>query len=187
MKKFILIFILVSFTLGLYAQDKAVKLTRKEKKEIRKQEQKKIDIAMSEAVSINLDKQQWVLEAIQLSNRKGYSKFVDNTLNFIALDGDEAFIQLGSNSRIGPNGVGGVSVKAKVRKYELIKNAKNGTYFLQITLISNLGSFDIQLNSNSNGRIASATVKGNTARSLNYSGQLVPLCDSMVFKGIPLF
>ena len=187
MKKSILVLILVSFTLGLYAQEKAVNLTRKEKKEIRKQEQKKIDKAMSEAVAINLDKQQWVLEATQLSNRKGDSKFVDNTLNFIAIDGNKAFIQLGSNSRLGPNGVGGISVEAQVSKYELIKNDKSGTYFLQIYLVSNMGSFDIQLNSNPNGRIASATIRGNTARILKYKGQLVPLGTSKVFKGTPFF
>ncbi|MGZ2372007.1 DUF4251 domain-containing protein [Ancylomarina sp. YFZ004] len=187
MKKFILVLILVSFILGLYAQEKAVNLTRKEKKEIRKQEQKKIDKAMSEAVAISLNKQQWVLEATQLSNRKGYSKFVDNTLNFIAIDGNKAFIQLGSNSRLGPNGVGGISVEAQVSKYELIKNDKSGTYFLHIYLASNLGSFDIQLNSNPNGRIASATIRGNTARKLKYKGQLVPLSASMVFKGTPFF
>jgi hypothetical protein len=187
MKKFILVFVLVSLTLGLYAQENIVELTRKEKKEVRKQEQKKIDKAMSEAVAISLDKQQWVLEATQLSNRKGYSKFVDNALNFIALDGDKAFIQLGSNSRLGPNGVGGISVEAQVSKYKLIKNDKNGTYFLHIYLVSNLGSFDIQLNSNPNGRVASAIIKGNTARKLKYNGQLVPLSTSMVFKGTPFY
>ena len=187
MKRSILIIILISFTLSLHAQEKTTELTRKEKKGLRKQEQKQIDKAMSKALAISLDKKQWVLEANQLSNRKGYSKFVDNTLNFIALDGDKAFIQLGSNSRLGPNGVGGVSVEAQVSKYKLIKNDKNGTYFLQIHLTSNQGSFDIMLNSNPNGKIASATIKGNTSRSVKYKGQLIPLNDSRVFKGTPIF
>jgi len=187
MKKSILIIILISLTFGIYAQDKKTELTRKQKKELRKQEQKKIEHEMSEALAISLDNKQWVLEATQLSNRKGYSKFVDNSLNFIALNGDKAFIQLGSNSRLGPNGVGGISIKARVSKYELIKNEKNGNYYISIYISSNVGTFDIKLDSNASGQIASAKIQGNTSRRIKYTGQLIPLNNSNVFKGTPLF
>jgi len=171
----------------LFSQQKGSKLTRKERKEIRKQEQIKLEKSMSEALASCIDSRQWVLEASLLSNRKGNTINVNNTLNFIALDGDKAFIQLGSNSSLGPNGVGGISLEARVSKYELTKDEKNGTYFIHIYLMSAVGTFDIQLDSNASGQIASATIQGNTASRLRYTGELVPLKLSVVYKGTPYY
>jgi len=187
MKKSIILVFLISFSLVLFAQQKESKLTRKEKKEIRKQEQIALEKTMSERLDSCIDSQQWVLEASMLSNRKGNTVNVNNTLNFIALDGDKAFIQLGSNSRLGPNGVGGISLEARVSKYELTKDEKKGTYFIHIYLMSAVGTFDIQLDSNASGQIASATIQGNTASRLRYTGELVPLNLSSVYRGTPFY
>ena len=187
MKKSIILVFLISFSMVIFAQEKESKLNRKEKKEIRKQEQMVQEKEMSETLAGCVDSQQWVLEASLLSNRNGFTINVDNTLNFIALDGDKAFIQLGSNSRLGPNGVGGVSLEAQVSKYQVKKDEKNGTYYIHIYLSSSIGTFDIQLDCNATGQIASATIQGNTARRIRYTGELVPLELTSLNKGYPFY
>ncbi|MBI9061502.1 MAG: DUF4251 domain-containing protein [Marinilabiliaceae bacterium] len=186
MKRTLLFTLLLSFTLVLFAQEEKTKLTRKERREIKKQEQKEYEKNLAAALAVGIDSQKWVLEANSLSNKRGSSMPVNSTLNFIALEGDEAFIQLGSNSGLGANGVGGVSVRARVTKYEVKKNEKKGTYFLQIYTSSAIGSFDIRMDCNSSGQIATATISGNTSRKVTYSGQLVPIEMSTVYKGTPI-
>jgi len=186
MKRTILFTLLLSFTMVLFAQEKETKLTRKEKRELKKQEQKEFEKALIAALAVSIDSQKWVLEANSLANKRGSSIPVNSNLNFIAIEGDEAFIQLGSNSGLGSNGVGGVSVRARVTKYEVKKNEKKGTYYFQIYTSSAIGSFDIRMDCNASGQIASATISGSTSKKVTYSGQLVPLDMSRVYKGTPI-
>ncbi len=186
MKRTLLFTLLLSFTMVLFAQEESTKLTRKEKREIKKQEQKEFEQALTAALAKSIDDKKWVLEANSLADKRGSSIPVNSNLNFIALEGDEVFIQLGSNAGLGANGVGGISVRAKVTKYEVKKNEKKGTYYFQIYTSSALGSFDIRMDCNGSGQIASATISGNTSRKVTYSGQLVPLEKSTVYKGTPI-
>jgi len=187
MKRLTLFTILLSFTLIVFGQQDEKKLTRKERREIQKQEQKKRSEQMAQAITIAVDEKQWVLEANTLAGKRGSSVVVNSTLNFIAIEGDEAFVQLGSNSGLGQNGVGGVSVRGKVTKYEVKKNEKKGTYFITLFVSSALGSFDIRLDSNPDGQIASASVQGSTSSGrVQYRGILVPLQLSTVYKGTPI-
>lgn len=187
MKRALFIAMIVSLTVSLFAQEKTTKeLTRKERRELKKEEQKKLSEEMAKLLSIAIDEKQWVLEANTLANKKGVSVNVTSTLNFVAVEGNEAFIQLGSNTGMGQNGVGGVSVRGNVNKYEVSKNEKKGTYFITLYVSSALGTFDIQLDCNADGQIANATVQGNTSRRVQYRGVIVPLAQSTVYKGTPI-
>ncbi|MBS2099993.1 DUF4251 domain-containing protein [Carboxylicivirga linearis] len=186
MKSYFIILIALALTSGLYAQKNEKELTRKEKRELKKKEDAKLSEAMAKVLSLAIDSQLWVLEANTLSNKYGRSVPVNSNLNFIAIEKDEAFIQLGSNSGLGPNGVGGVSVRAKINKYEVKRNEKKGNYYIHIYTSSAIGSWDIRIDSNKDGTIASATVQGNTSTRVNYQGTIVPVGQSRVYKGTPV-
>ncbi len=187
MKILIILSLVLSFSLTSIAQEPEKKLTRKEMRELKKKEDEAMRLVMAEHLAVAIDSQQWVLEAHTLANKQGNSVPVNNSLNFIALEGDEAFVQLGSNSGLGTNGVGGVSVRANVSKYEVKKNEKKGTYYIVVFASSAIGSFDIRIDTNSDGQMASATIQGNTSKQVRYRGQLVPVQNSTVYKGTPLF
>jgi hypothetical protein len=178
---------MVSLATSVIAQENATKeLSRKERRDLKKQEQKRHSEEMAKLLRIAIDEQQWVLEANTLANKRGASVNVNSTLNFIAVEGKEAFVQLGSNTGMGQNGVGGVSVRGNVSKYDVSKNDKKGTYFITLYVSSALGSFDIRLDCNADGQIANASVQGNTSRRVQYRGIIVPLTHSSVYKGTPI-
>jgi len=187
MKKSILFLFLFSFVLSFmsFGQEEK-KLSRKERRAIEKAKQAKLDSIYAIEISHALDTKQWVIEADRLSNRKGQTVNVNSNLNFVAIEGDEAYVQLGRNSGMGPNGVGGITVRANITKYEVNKN-KKGTYFIHVFASSALGSFDIRIDMNATGQMASATIQGNSSRRVTYSGQVVPMSRSTVYKGTPLF
>ncbi|MCU4154535.1 DUF4251 domain-containing protein [Carboxylicivirga sp. A043] len=186
MKKIALIGLLLSFTLVVFGQQEEKKLTRKERRALHKQQEKERSELMAKALAIAIDEKQWVLEANTLSGKRGTTVNVSSSLNFIAVEGDEAFVQLGSNTGMGQNGVGGVSVRGNVTKYDVKKNEKKGTYFITLYVSSALGSFDIRLDCNADGQIANATVQGNTSRRVQYRGVIVPIGQSSVYKGTPI-
>lgn len=129
--------------------------------------------------------QQFVLEADFIAGRTGSRYPVNSTLNFILLDSSDAVIQIGSNSGIGYNGVGGITIEGHVTKYELIeKQNKRGTsYSITMYVMSSLGTYDIQLWVSQSGN-ADAIIRGNFSGSVTYSGRLVPLEQSRIYKGM---
>ena len=188
MKRIILAsIVLFSFSILMFGQETEKKeLTRKERRAIQKQENQERSEQMALALSIAIEKQNWVLEANSLQGKRGSSVVVNSSLNFIAVEGEEAFVQLGSNSGMGRNGVGGVSVRGKVTKYEIKKNDKKGTYFITIYISTAIGMYDIRLDCNNDGQIANATIQGNTSSRVTYRGIIVPVSLSSVYKGTPI-
>lgn len=186
MSKIAIITILLSISLITFGQEEKKKLTCKEKRALRKQQQKELSEQMGRVLTIAIDSQQWVLEANTLANKRGNSAPVNSALNFIAIEGDEAFVQLGSDTGMGLNGVGGVTVRGNITRYEVKKNKKKCTYYIEIYVSSSVGSFDIRIDSNCDGQIADATVQGNTSRRVEYRGIIVPLSESNVYKASPI-
>jgi len=187
MKKLIMICLLVGLTTASFAQDQEKQLSNKEKKELKKQQKKALEEEMSKTLKMAIDSQQWVLEANSLADKKGMTIQVQSNLNFVAMTGDEVFIQLGSNSGLGANGVGGISLSTRVSKYEVTQNPKNGSYYIKLYTNSSAGSFTIFLDSDATGQMVSATVQGNTSSKVQYRGQLVPTSKSTVYKGRPIY
>lgn len=178
-----LLFIISIITIN--AQTETPKeLTKKEKKALKKAEEAKQDSIDALSFSIVIDSKNWVLEANQLTSKSGQTVNVSSNLNFIAIETDEAFVQIGNLMTYGYNGVGGVSVKGDIKKYSCKKSSKNGSYFIMISVSSPLGSFDISINANSTGDMVRATVQGTTTGGeINYSGKIVPVSQSSVYKG----
>ena len=186
MKKIVLLLLLFTVTMVTESFTQEKKMTRKERRALEKQKKAQLDSIYAIEIKQSIDEKKWVLEADRLSNKRGQTVNVNSTLNFVAIEGEEAYVQLGRDTGMGPNGVGGVTVRANISKYEVDIN-KKGTYYIHIFLTSAIGSFDIRIDMNSTGQMASATISGNSSKKITYNGQVVSLSRSTVYKGTPLF
>lgn len=169
--------------IGVNAQEtgeKTSKQTKKEQRELIRQQ----NVAL---VGLAIDSAAFVLEADRLQSKRGITINVPSNLNFIAVNGESGFVQIGSNMTIGPNGVGGVSTETQVTKMVVEKNEKHGSYSIHLSCMSSSGMFDIFISASDDGQSATANVGGNWGGKLTYLGKIVPLPLSTVYKGTPRY
>lgn len=180
MKRILLILALVVSASFLFAQntDENSSLTRKQKRaaQIEKEFQ---------ATKQMLENKDFVLESFALQNRYGYRIEVSSNLNFVAVDSTEAIIQIGSNYRLGPNGVGGVTARGPITKWNLKEDPKTKSFNLQLTVMTKIGFYDLSLNISADGR-ADALLTGLSSGRLTFNGNLVPWQESSVYVGTSL-
>ena len=182
MKTTFLLFIFISLSIFSNAQSIAdsvvMPLTREQKKAAKAAEQQ---LLFENTVAL-LNSKAYVLEAQFLSGRSGYRYIASSTLNFIRVDSTSIVLQIGSNNRLGYNGVGGVTVKGHITTYKLEINEKRKTFYLRLNLTCNSGAYDVFMDGNASGHTI-ATVTGIYPGSVTYDGQLVPLQESRVYEG----
>ena len=177
MKRLVIFIGLIISSSILFAQGNDVNsaLTPKEKRNAEFEKQFQLTTQMVE----NKD---FVLESDFLEDRYGYRIPVSSNINFVAVDSTEAIIQIGSNFRLGANGVGGVTAKGQITKWELTKDEKTKSFSLRVNVMTAIGIYDIYFSIGGSGD-ATATITGLSAGRLTFVGQLVPWPESMVYVG----
>ncbi|MFA5326162.1 MAG: DUF4251 domain-containing protein [Prolixibacteraceae bacterium] len=150
-------------------------LTKKEKRNAETEKQYQITKSM-------LENRDFVLQTDFLQDRYGNRFFVSSNINFVAVDSAEAVIQIGSNYRLGPNGVGGVTAKGQITKWKLTSNNKNKTFGLSINVMTPIGIYDLYFSIGASGG-GTATLTGLSSGRLTFDGNLVPWEDSSVYVG----
>lgn len=186
MKRVSIFVLAVLLSLPAFAQELSKKEQKQLDKELKK-EQKAVEAAQKAAVvDAMITYHRFVLEVNTLRDKRGTSLQVSSKINFIASDSINGVIQVGSNTYIGRNGVGGVTVEGSIADYKYSKNEKNGTYNVTYYLRTPVGSYDVRMTAYSDGR-ADADVSSTTwGDRLRYSGYLVPTGISRVYKGTSL-
>jgi len=177
MKKIIIILILAFVSNVILAQtgNESPAATRKEKRNAEIEKQYELNKMM-------LENRNFVLQADRLQDRRGHLVNVISTINFIAVDSATAIIQIGSNSRIGPNGVGGVTAKGAITSWKLTENKKQKSFDLSFNVMTPIGMYDLFFTI-SPSNTASAILTGLSAGELTFNGQLVPYTESTVYEG----
>jgi len=177
MKRFVVFIALIISACILFAQgnDENAVPTKKEKRNAELEK----DFQLTKSMLENKD---FVLETNFLQDRYGYRIPVNSTINFVSVDSTEAIIQIGSNFRIGPNGVGGVTAKGRINKWELTVDQKHKAFTLRMNVMTTIGIYDLFINIAASGR-GTATLTGMTSGRLTFDGDLVPLEKSSVFVG----
>lgn len=185
MKK-LLIFCL-ALTMAIPAFSQEPELSKKEQKALQKQlkKEQQADEAKKKMLltALMVEQQQFVLEADQLRDKRGTTINVSSMINFIACDSVNGVIQIGSNSYVGMNGVGGITIEGPIANYEYELNEKNGTYSVSYNIRSSTGNYDVRMSIFGEGR-ADATVSSNWPGRVSYSGYLVRPVTSKVYKGM---
>lgn len=159
-------------------------MPRKERKEYRE----KIAIAQKERILRTINDRKWVLEANALQVRSGETFQLEPTLNFVGVEDENASIQLGSSFMIGANGVGGITLDGKIRKYDISEGKKpTSSVTVSINVVgASIGNVDILLSVSPNGS-ASATIQDNFGARLTYRGYFKTLAESKIFKGMTTY
>ncbi len=186
MKRFTGIILAVLLALPAFTQELSKKEQKQLEKELKK-EQKAEELAkQAEVVRAMVEYHKFVLEVNSLKDKRGNSLQVSSKINFIASDSITGVIQVGSNTYIGSNGVGGVTVEGSITEYKYSANKNGGSYYITYYLRTPVGSYDVRITAYTDGR-ANADVSSTTwGNKLRYSGYLVPIGISRVFKGISL-
>jgi hypothetical protein len=86
--------LLFSFVISFVSFGQEKKMSRKEGRAMEKAKQAQLDSIYAIEIEHALDAKQWVLEADMLSNREGQTVNVNSNLNFVAIEGDKAYVQL---------------------------------------------------------------------------------------------
>ncbi len=159
-----------------YSQDR--KLSRSERKELRKAEME----ANYNVLRTLVGSRRFVLEADYLENKYGDKVPASPLINFIMVNAADGVLQTGSNSRMGYNGVGGITAEGTIGNFEFRNNDKSLSYNVSFNILTNLGAYDIHMTVYSDFR-ARATISGVTSGKLVYTGRLEPLSKSKVYKG----
>ena len=131
-----------------------------------------------------LENSSFVLESDYLQNRYGYRIPVNSTLNFVMVNADEAVIQIGSNNGLGYNGVGGVTAKGRITKWELNENEKKKSFDLSMHVMTSIGMYEVNMSIGLG--MATARLSGLAPGNLTFSGEIVALNESIVYEGSSL-
>jgi hypothetical protein len=186
MKRIFIFVIAAMVSMPAFTQELSKKEQRKLQKELKKEQQAAEAAQKAEVVTAMVEFQRFVLEADMLRDKRGNSVPVVSTINFISADSLSGVIQVGSNAYIGRNGVGGITVEGSISEYKFSRHERSGSYNISYILRTPVGTYDVQISARTDGR-ADATVRSTTwGNQLNYTGYLVPLGLSRVFKGMSL-
>ncbi len=186
MKKALIILGIISLTGSAFAQQEEPVNTADQKQmqrvERKKQRKEEAEKAFKVTKSI-LEQKQFVLEADLLGNKTGTRIPVNSTLNFVMIDTTHCVIQLGSNSGLGANGVGGVTTEGKISKYLLDTNKRGDGFILRVYTNTTLGAFDINYYIDSFGNAQADVTQTVTGVVRRYYGDIVSLENSRIYKG----
>ena len=177
-KKLIALLPLLLIGLMLMAQGASKqKLSKEERKAAKKAKQE----AQLNAILDAIEERNFVIEANTFVNRRGLSFPVNPTLNFIAIQGENAVIQLASGNGVGLNGLGGITTDGKITKFEIIEKKKGINLSVRI-FGSAFGATDVFLNVNASGNANMRVLTLNGGR-FSFNGQFQELEESTVFQG----
>jgi hypothetical protein len=168
--------------ISLNSNSQDVKLSRQERKEVRKAQM----AANFYVMDTILNAKRFVLEADYLQNGYGERIPVNSNLNFIKIDELNGILQTGSNTGSGYNGVGGVTATGSIGAWKITKDIKRLSYNLSFSLMTNIGHYDIFMTVTSDNR-ASSTISGLGPGKLTWVGHLESVNNSGVFKGQETF
>lgn len=188
MKRIALSIAVLLFAIAASAQDQ-VHLTKQEKKALRQEQKRQSEIILTRNTSEALRSGRFVLKADQLRGRGGYLMSVNPTTNFVAVEGEEAYVQVASAAGIGYNGLGGVTLRGKITSFEIEQGKKHGSYSIVMNTMGTGGQLTIIMNVNKTGEMASASVSTNWGSRLEMNGVLVPWTGtgSKIYKGRETF
>jgi hypothetical protein len=167
------------FLISFSSNSQDNKLSRQEQKEARRDKQ----YFNFQVLDTILKNKSFVLEADFLENEFGNRRPVLSDLNFIKVDSSDVVLQTGSNYNMGFNGVGGATAEGNINNMKIVKNLKNLTFYLQFSVLTNIGIYYVSMTINSDCA-ARATITGLTRGKLVYDGRIKTIESSGFYKGM---
>lgn len=188
MKKILSIAMILLLAATAVAQAQ-VPLTRQEKKAMREEQKKQKEAVLAVNTDQAIRSGRFVLKADQIRVRNGYLIQSDPTINFVAVEGKDAYVQLASPSGMGFNGLGGITLRGKINSIDINRKGKNDFYNILINATGNAGNMTIVMSTSNTGEMATARVSTNWGSRIEFNGRLVPWTGTGkgVYKGRETF
>jgi hypothetical protein len=186
MKKILFYVLFICISVPAFSQaevpvdSKSQKKLQKEARKAERDEAKSNAMARTKSL---IDSKSFVLEANQLSGRSGQMFQVNPSINFVSVDSNRCVIQLGSNTGVGANGVGGVTAEGYISKYKVSQNKKGDSFTINVFTNTSIGAFDLIFFIDPEGNAQADVTQSTTGASATYYGRIVPLSQSRVYKG----
>ena len=185
MKRIILLLALAVFVaIGAGAQDKKErKLTKQERKALEARKDSQISARARQAVYDTA----FVVEADEVTFKRGYTAHVTSDTNFIAVCGGEAVVQVAFNVPWpGFNGLGGITVDGYINKYERTEDEK-GNVYVQMSVNGRAISAQVFITLWADTDEATVSVQQNFySGRITLNGKVVPVGESRVYKAMPV-
>ncbi len=178
MKKLIFIFIFTLSASLIFAQgpQQDTVMTKKERRKAELEQQYQLTKDM-------IENKDFVLESDYLRNRYGDRFMVSSVINFVKVEPDNvAVIQIGNNYAMGSNGVGGVTAKGKIVRWEVTPREKSKSFNIMMTVSTPVGMYDVNFQISPGGNTM-AQLTGSYGGRLTFEGDLVPNDESVVYEG----
>ncbi|HKJ43534.1 MAG TPA: DUF4251 domain-containing protein [Sunxiuqinia sp.] len=157
-------------------------LTKQEKRELRKQQREAYNQSQFEKAKSALENGNWVLEANRLYTKWGRTINVSDQTNFVSLENNTAYMQLAFDNRIGPNGLGGITLKGTPSDIKMTED-KNGNITYSMTVLGNALTATITVRLGDGNSYADAEVNAITSSArLRFAGSLVPVDESTTYR-----
>lgn len=150
----------------------------------RRAEQERVDSLNYEMARQAIADKTYVLEADRIIFKRGETSYVTPTTNFVAVNKEEATVQLAFNGPfVGPNGIGGITVDGRITNYKE-EVSKKGNIYISMNVMGTGISAQVSIQLRKGSNIASVTVNPNfNSNKISLQGAVVPLESSRVFKG----
>lgn len=159
------------------------KQTKAERKAVRQAETER----EMDSLETLLASRAWIIEANLVFDRRGQSHFLDPSINFLGVNGEDAAIQFGFNHLIGWNGLGGVTLAGRITSFDVKKRKEGKPARANLRFMGRgVGSANITITVGTGGQ-ARADVYGDFGERFSFSGRIVPVEASRVYQGQSLF
>lgn len=161
-------------------------LTRKERKEVRREQQRIVDSTFYAKALLGLNNHDWVLEANSIQSKRGMTYQVNGITNFVMVDKDRGTVQLASPVRAGYNGLGGITLDGNISSYK-VSSDKKGNVSVEFYILGVGINATIFVSLYAGSNRAQVTVSSNSWGSrITYNGTIFLREESSVFKGFAL-
>ena len=128
----------------------------------------------------------FVLEADRLVLKRGESVLVQSDINFVAVKGDKAVIQVAPFSGPGVNGVGGITVDGNVSDVEMYTD-RRGNLTLSMYVSGSVAACSLTVILPKGGFTATARIDPTySGDDISLVGEIVPAEASRVYQGMTL-
>ena len=163
-------------SLSLYGQQE----TRKERKEREKREQE----ALFEVSKALANDSTFLIQGERVVLRGGETEYVQGTTNFVKISKETGVLQVAPifSSDPGANGLGGITVKGRVTRYEVKEKGKN--LYMKVNLQGTYVNAEMTINIYGSNN-ATVNVAGQfSGQAFTMYGKLIPLGQEFIYEGI---
>ena len=156
------------------------KISRSEKKEARQAELN----SQKEAMLGLILGRQFVLEASSAQDQYGAKVFLTPMTNFVAVNSENATVQLAFEQIAGWNGIGGITLDGAITSYKVSEGKPGKSIHVQMR-VAGAGIASHQFITIEPYGDASLEIQGDKGQRVIFNGKILPLDQSSVYKGIP--